>query len=92
MAKLSDADTLCGCSAVAIGALGLGKIMTASELPTFVSKVWLVGEKLFEYACLTDVDGTECVNSTDVMLTGVNACLIAVIHVDTYDDSCCVPV
>lgn len=45
-----------------------------------------------EYASESKVEGTNCVNSTDVMLTGVNACLIAVIHVDTYDEPCCVPV
>lgn len=92
MARLSLADTLCGRSAVAMGALGLGKMMSASEESSFVSKVVVVGEVTFVYACRADVGGTVWVSSTDVMLTGVNACLIAVIHVGAYDESCCVPV
>lgn len=66
--------------------------MTAPEISAFVPCLVVDGIALLSLTCSTDVDGTLKAESTDVMFTGVNTCLIAVIHRGAYDDSCCVPV
>lgn len=58
IAKLPEAWSFKGWSTVAIGALGLGKIMSASESSTFVSEVVVKGEVSFVYAESTIVLGT----------------------------------
>lgn len=45
-----------------------------------------------KYAKDSLVEGTVYAKSTDVLLTGTNACLMAVIHVNAYDESWKTPV
>lgn len=87
MAKFPESDSFKGWSIAAMGALGLGKMMTASESSALVSEVKTNGSVSLVYTWETCVEGTVYAKSTDVMFTGTNACLIAVIHVGAYDES-----